>query len=205
MIKQLAPKHLLIGMIVPAACFAFLLSTPRHSSSPLTRCASRTKIMASSLSALPNLNNPDGTGASIDDTSEQMKGKHVALYFAAGWCPMCTSFEPSLLKFRDAANSSGSNVQIIYVPSDRKEIDVVKRTSSMNMLSVPIGEEADAMKTRYKIWAGAESLKLGMGRRSGVPALVVLDPKGDEIAFVAAESKGAKALGDWPLDDSGLW
>lgn len=189
-------------MIVPAACLAFLFST-RHSS-PLTRCASRTN-MISSLSALPNLNNPDGTDASLEDISERMRGKHVALYFAAGWCPMCTSFEPSLLKFREASISSGKNVEIIYVPSDRQAADVVKRTSSMNMLSVPIGEEADAMKTRFKIWAGAESGKLGTGRRSGVPALVVLDPKGDEMAFLAAESKGAKALGDWPLDDSGLW
>ncbi len=118
---------------------------------------------------------------------------------------MCTSFEPSLLQFREAANSSGKSVEIIYVPSDRQAADVVKRTSSMKMLSVPIGEEADAMKTRYKIWAGSESGKLGTGRRSGVPALVVLDPKGDEMTFLAAESKGAKALGDWSLDDSGLW
>lgn len=120
---------------------------------------------------------------------------------------MCTSFEPSLLQFRDAAASSGKDVEIIYVPSDRSEADVVKRTSAMGMLSVPIGEEADAMKTRYKIWAGAESMKLGTGRRSGVPALVVLDAKnGDEMAFVAAESQGAKALGSWPLDsDDGVW
>ncbi len=119
---------------------------------------------------------------------------------------MCTSFEPSLLQFREAAVSSGKNIELIYVPSDRQQGDVVKRTSAMNMLSVPLGEEADAMKTRFKIWAGAESMKLGTGRRSGVPALVVLDPKsGDELAFLAAESKGAKALDDWSLDDSGLW
>ena len=192
----------MIGMIVPAACFAFILST-RYSSPPLTRCASRT--MTTSLSALPNLNKSDGTGASLEEISEQVNGKHVALYFAAGWCPMCTSFEPSLMQFRDAANSSGKKVEIIYVPSDRQAADVVKRTSSMNMLSVPIGEEADAMKRKYKIWAGAESVKLGMGRRSGVPALVVLDKNGNEAAFLAAESKGAKALGDWPLDDSGVW
>jgi hypothetical protein len=119
---------------------------------------------------------------------------------------MCRSFEPSLLQFREEAKSSGKNVEIIYVPSDRQAEDVAKRTNAMNMLSVPMGEEADAMKRRYKIWAGVESGKLGNGRRSGVPALVVLDPEsGDELAFLAAESKGAKALVDWPLDDRGLW
>lgn len=190
-------------MIVPAvSCFAFLaLNSQRF---PLTRCASTR--MSAALSSLPTLSKPDGNGASVDEISKQMEGKHVALYFAAGWCPMCTSFEPSLLQFREAAISSGKNIELIYVPSDRQQGDVVKRTSAMNMFSVPLGEEADAMKTRYKIWAGAESMKLGTGRRSGVPALVVLDPKsGDELAFLAAESKGAKALDDWPLDDSGLW
>lgn len=136
-----------------------------------------------------------------------MKGKRVALYFAAGWCPMCTSFEPSLLQFREAAGSSGKDVEIVYVPSDHPEANIVRRTEAMGMMSVPIGEEADAMKTRFKIWAGAECVKLGTGRRSGVPALVVLDGKnGGEMAFVPAESGGAKALGSWPLDDdAGLW
>lgn len=93
------------------------------------------------------------------------------------------------------------------MPSDRSEADVVKRTKAMGMMSVPIGEEADAMKKRHKIWAGAECMKLGMGRRSGVPALVVLDAKtGGEMAFLPAESQGTKALGSWPLDDAGgLW
>ena len=120
---------------------------------------------------------------------------------------MCTSFEPSLLQFRDAAASSGKDVEIIYVPSDRSEADAKNRAKAMGMLSVPYGEEADAMKTRFKIWAGAETVKLGTGRRSGVPALVVLDgKKGEELAFVAAESEGAKALGSWPLDNAdGLW
>ena len=30
--------------------------------------------------------------------------------------------------------------------------DVITRTTAMNMMSVPIWEEADAMKKKYKIW-----------------------------------------------------
>jgi len=159
------------------------------------------------LASLPSLNSPDGSAMMADALAGRLKGKRVALYFAAGWCPMCTSFEPSLLKFREAAASSGKDVEIIYVPSDRSEGDVAKRVAAMGMLSVPIGEEADAMKSRHKIWAGAECGKLGTGRRSGVPALVVLDSRsGDEMAFLAAESRGAGALGSWPLDDDGcVW
>ena len=49
------------------------------------------------------------------------KGKRVGLYFAAGWCPMCTSFEPSLLEFRAAAasgESGASPVALVLVSSD---------------------------------------------------------------------------------------
>ena len=157
--------------------------------------------------SLPALNHPDGTAMPADALSDKLRGKRVALYFAAGWCPMCTSFEPSLLKFREEASASGRDVEVIYVPSDRSGDDVVRRTLEMGMMAVPIGEEADAMKARYKIWAGIESSRLGSGRRSGVPALVVLDSiDGGELAFLPTESEGAKALGSWPLDDpKGLW
>lgn len=143
----------------------------------------------------------------LDAIADRLAGKRVALYFAAGWCPMCTSFEPSLLQFREAAASSGKDIELIYVPSDRSEADAVKRTSALGLISVPIGDEADEMKKRWKIWAGVESVKLGTGRRSGVPALVVLDSKnGDELAFLPTESQGSNALNSWPLDDAaGLW
>ena len=75
------------------------------------------------------------------------------------------------------------------------------------MMSVPLGEEADVIKRRFGIWAGIECSRLGGGRRSGVPALVVLDnTDGDELAFLPAESQGAGALDSWPLDDPrGVW
>ena len=93
------------------------------------------------------------------------------------------------------------------MPSDRTEADATQRAAAMNMMSVPVGEEADGVKKQYKIWSGAESMKLGFGRRSGVPALVVLDAKeGRELAFLAAEAEGVKALNSWPSDDeSGIW
>ena len=120
---------------------------------------------------------------------------------------MCPSFEPLLLQFREGAQDSEKPLEIIYVPSDRTEEDATKRAAAMDMMSVPAGEDADAIKKQYKIWSGAESMKLGFGRRSGVPALVVLDGKeGREMAFLAAEAEGVKALSSWPLDDAdGVW
>ena len=36
--------------------------------------------------------------------------------------------------------------------SNWSRADVITRTTAMNMMSVPIWEEADAMKKKYKIW-----------------------------------------------------
>jgi hypothetical protein len=171
----------------------------------MTQCAAAASQAA--VASLPTLNSSSGQSLTPSAISERLAGKRVALMFSAGWCPMCTSFEPALMQFREACATSGKAVEIIYVPSDRKEEDVIKRCTAMNMMCVPIGEEADAVKSRFKIWAGAECGKLGMGRRSGVPALVVLDAQGgEEMAFIAAESQGANALSSWPLDDvHGVW
>jgi nucleoredoxin len=192
--------------LAPIACFAFVNSRALYSSNrKMTQCLKA--VSRDALASLPSLKAPDGSLIAADAISDKLQGKRVALYFAAGWCPMCTSFEPGLLQFREAAAQSGKDVEIIYVPSDRSDADAVKRTTAMGMMSVPIGEEADAIKTRFKIWAGAESSKLGTGRRSGVPSLVVLDSeKGEELKFLAAESEGVKSLSSWPLDDEiGVW
>lgn len=49
-------------------------------------------------------------------------------------------------------------------------------------------------------------MKFGFARRSGVPAIVVLDQAGEELAFVPAQSQGVKSLQSWPIDESsGIW
>ena len=162
---------------------------------------------SSAISSLLPLVSEDGSFvmSSEEELKEQFQGKRVALYFSAGWCPMCTSFEPALIQFKKAAEDSGKPVEIVYVPSDRSESDASKRAESMGMVAVPF-DKAGNYKKSFGVWAGSEALKFGFGgRRSGVPALVVLDPNdGTELAFVAAESQGARALGNWPLDD-GVW
>jgi thiol-disulfide isomerase/thioredoxin len=196
-----------------------LLLSPRSSQGFLSKaeCIVRspsvsTRHFASSgsidaASSLPPLLDVDGTEIPHDGLAEKLVNKRVALYFSAGWCPMCTSFEPSLLQFREASAQSGKPVELIYVPSDRSSSDQTKRAAALGMWSVPFGEEADNVKRKFKVWSGAESSKLGIGRRSGVPALIVLDKeKGRELAFVPAESEGANALGSWSLDDTrGVW
>ena len=146
-----------------------------------------------------------------DLLQKKLRGKRVGLYFGAGWCPMCRSVEPSLLKFIDAANESDQPIELIYISSDRSEQDQIKRVQSGNlqMLSIPYGDERAAeLKRQYKVWSGSESFQFGvLGRRSGVPAIVVLDNVGEELAFVPLEAQGIKSLSLWPLDDdeNGIW
>jgi hypothetical protein len=46
----------------------------------------------------------------------------------------------------------------------------------------------------------------GSGRRSGIPAIVVLDNTGGEFAFLNMERDTISAMADWPLDDpQGKW
>ncbi|EJK70989.1 hypothetical protein THAOC_07609 [Thalassiosira oceanica] len=193
-------------MFVPFACsvVAFVSSSTSTTRVKMTQCSASA---AAALQSLPSLLDSKGGELTLSATKSKLHGKRVALFFSAGWCPMCTSFEPALLQFREAATASSKDVEIIYVPSDRSETDLLKRTEAMDMLSVRIGEEADALKKRFCVWAGSECVKLGSGRRSGVPALVVLDGKcGEELAFLPAESQGAKSLQSWPLENAdGIW
>jgi len=117
---------------------------------------------------------------------------------------MCTSFEPALQKFRAAADESGKPIEIIYVGSDRSQADQGQRAASLNMMQVPFEGDARAeLKKAHKVWPGSEVMQFGMGRRSGVPALVVLAANSAvELGFIPAESQGAKALGEWPTDDA---
>ena len=146
------------------------------------------------------------TGEETKDLNDRLQGKRVAFYFAAGWCPMCTSFEPAMNSFLQSASDTGKPIELIYVSSDKNEETSMKRAAYLDMLTVPFGQVTADLKIKYNIWAGSESFQFGFGRRSGVPALVVLDKDGNELSFLAAESQGPKALETWPLDDeNGIW
>ena len=140
------------------------------------------------------------SGKAVGDLPSRVAGKRVGLYFSAGWCPMCTRFEPTLLAYREECEKRGKPIELIYVPSDRSEADAAKRAQQLGCMTVPYAA-ADGLKAQHKVWAGAEMLKLGAGRRSGVPAIVVLNPEGEEVAFVDAERSGAASLKKWPLED----
>ena len=59
---------------------------------------------------------------------------------------------------------------------------------------------------RVPMVMNAESIRDETGRRSGIPAFVVLDNKGEEFCFLNAERDSISVLADWPLDDpKNIW
>lgn len=136
------------------------------------------------------------TGTPIADLPARVTGKRVGLYFSAGWCPMCTRFEPHLLQFRKECAEQGTPIELIYVPSDRSEAAALGRANELQFAMVAF-DHADALKKKWKVWAGSEVSTLGSDRRSGVPAIVVVSPDDKELAFVDAERSGADSLKKW--------
>uniref|UniRef100_A0A7S2DDS9 Thioredoxin domain-containing protein n=1 Tax=Haptolina brevifila TaxID=156173 RepID=A0A7S2DDS9_9EUKA len=145
----------------------------------------------------------DAAGSSVDLVAHA-SGKRVALYFAAGWCPMCLTFETALAKYRADADAKGLPIECIMVSSDRSASAASDRAAALDMVQVVYeGSFREALKRHFQVWAGSEAMQLGFGRRSGVPALVVLSKEGEEVAFLDAERNGAAALEMWPK--SGTW
>jgi hypothetical protein len=141
---------------------------------------------------------------SPEELRQRVTGTAVAYYFSAGWCPMCTQFEVPFVEFRQ----QNPQIQFLYVPSDRTAELSRARAAQLHMLSVPYGASAAALKRQYKIWSGAEQSQFGTDRRSGVPAIVVLDnTEGKEVAFLPTEAEGFAALQDWPVhqNQGNIW
>jgi len=59
---------------------------------------------------------------------------------------------------------------------------------------------------RVSVTEKIEDARDEFGRRSGIPAFVVLDNKGEEFCFLNAERDSISVLADWPLDDpANIW
>ena len=165
------------------------------------RAAAATGGLATCVFGSARLVNATGGAVSCAD----LGGKSVALYFAGEWCPLCRRFTPALRAFHAQWNAS---VQIVFISSDMSASDArqhyerqmqLKKLGGWLMLAWedPLAAE---LKRRHKIWSGREIGQFGWGRRSGVPAVVVIDPSGAELAFLPGERWGAAALHEWDHD-----
>mmetsp|Transcript_31997 Transcript_31997/g.80558 ORF Transcript_31997/g.80558 Transcript_31997/m.80558 type:complete len:161 (+) Transcript_31997:111-593(+) len=115
-----------------------------------------------------------------------LQGKLVALYFSAHWCPPCRQFTPTLKDVYEET-SDKHNFQVVFVSSDEDQ-EAMKgymNDAHGDWLAVSFDSPLrDELKQRYGACAGKEQEAAGVKeRRSGIPALVVLQPNGDELCF----------------------
>ena len=118
------------------------------------------------------------------------------------WCPLCRRFTPALRAFQ---KRFADTIDIVFVSSDSNAEDAWRHFQDggqgESWLALDWADPLSAaLKKRHRVWSGRETLEFGTGRRSGVPAVVVVDSAGDEVAFMAAEREGANALKSFSRD-----
>ena len=101
-------------------------------------------------------------------------------------------------------------MQIVFVSSDMTREDALTHFASDeqgNWLALAWEDGLSAkLKRRYGVWSMREAQELGMaGRRSGVPAVVVIGPDGAEKAFLPGERHGSAALREWQPERATAW
>ena len=139
-------------------------------------------------------------------TCDDLGGLSVALYFAGEWCPLCRRFTPALRAFREKWSGS---VQIVFISSDFSEAAMKEHYAHQLGGWIALAWDdplAATLKRRYKVWSNTEVGTFGFNKRSGVPAVVVIDHTGAELAFLPGERHGAVALLEWdPGDQMRRW
>eukprot|EP00536_Pseudo-nitzschia_multiseries_P013802 jgi/Psemu1/212881/e_gw1.617.38.1 len=194
------------------ACYVGFASSFRTSDAPLRSRSSRL-FATTAESVQASLPSPliDASGnviESAEDIVSLVENQRVALYFGASWCKDCRNLEFMLAQYRSALADSDQPIQLIYVPCDQSQEDQLSQMQKLGLeVGVPLGEIADALKQQYGVWPDKiEDARDEYGRRSGIPAFVVLDNAGAEFCFLNAERDSISVLADWPLDDpQNIW
>ena len=102
-----------------------------------------------------------------EKTVTLLKGKTVAVYFSASWCPPCRKFTPELVKFYKKVAKKG-NLEIVFVSSDRDEKSMTAYLKKMPWYAIPFGDA--------KMRVLAQELQV-----RGIPTLAVFDADGKLI------------------------
>ncbi|KFO99747.1 Nucleoredoxin, partial [Calypte anna] len=108
-------------------------------------------------------------GQTLD--SSALESSHVGVYFSAHWCPPCRSLTRVLVESYRKIKEAGQKFEILFVSADR---------------DVQEGDEETRLRTgsRWVMAASAFTRKVQKGNQSsvtGIPTLIVLDPKGEVI------------------------
>ena len=126
------------------------------------------------------------------DTATALKGKIVAVYFSASWCPPCRGFTPQLVKFYKSVAKKG-NLELVFVSWDKEEkaMKNYMKTYKMPWLAMPYDAQ--------------ERTQMGKTMRvNGIPRLVIFDSTGKILSSNGRWDVvilGNKALKAWQSPD----
>lgn len=113
----------------------------------------------------------------------------VGIYFAAGWCPACAAFTPTLVSAYDSLRKADKSFEIVLVSLDYSPTDMLThmRNRGMAWLAIPY----DSTKRPALVYLYGVQL---------IPTLVVLDADRTIITKDGQDDvrvKGAAAFDDW--------
>ncbi|KAI6238089.1 Thioredoxin domain-containing protein [Aphelenchoides fujianensis] len=102
--------------------------------------------------------------------AEELRGKVVAFYFSAHWCPPCRLFTPQLKDFYYEANKGSDDFEIVFFSFDRSDEDAesyVKESHGNWLYLLPSEDKVESISDKFGV--------------EGIPALIVLKPDGSVI------------------------
>ncbi len=114
-----------------------------------------------------------------------LKGKIVAIYFSAHWCPPCRELTPQIIDIYNALRITDPDKQfeLVFVSADKDEVAFNNYFGDMPWLAIPYsdGETRSRLEKRFKV--------------KGYPTLIMLDE--DARMYT---NEGRKVIMDgWPF------
>jgi nucleoredoxin len=118
-------------------------------------------------------------------TAEALKGKYVALYFSAHWCPPCRGFTPRLAKIYNNLINAKKNFEVVFVSSDSSQEQFDEYFAEMPWLALPYAERErkGELSSEFSV--------------SGIPMLLLFSPDG-ELYESAGRAKVSAAPAGFP-------
>jgi nucleoredoxin len=129
----------------------------------------------------------DGNGGFSETTfDEALKGKYIALYFSAHWCPPCRGFTPKLKETYDKMKAKRDDFEFVFVSSDKDEAAMKSYMKEAHgaWLTLP-----------YARRDAKEALSTICGVK-GIPTFAVVDPDGNIITTKARGNVASDPSGD---------
>ena len=125
---------------------------------------------------------------SIDNVEEHLKGKVVAFYFSAHWCPPCRAFSPMFYEvYKQIKNGpNGDKFEVIFVSSDQDQNAFNNYYGHHPWAAIPYDQVSEKLSQRFGI--------------RGIPTVVVVNQNGDVITMDGRRDvmmKKEKCIEDW--------